>query len=131
MDLVRKDDEALVKLENAAIERSKAVDSAVLGKYSIWRKENENENSDSTVRLMRDQIIMARVYSVLAKSKNKHGLYQELQSRIKESHRAVGEATADADLHRRCAASEVLLLLISYSITLFLSFHKYATLQCT
>uniref|UniRef100_A0A453LEG8 Hexosyltransferase n=1 Tax=Aegilops tauschii subsp. strangulata TaxID=200361 RepID=A0A453LEG8_AEGTS len=49
---------------------------------------------------MRDQIIMARVYSVLAKSKNKHGLYQELQSRIKESHRAVGEATADAELHR-------------------------------
>uniref|UniRef100_A0A0E0QU88 Protein kinase domain-containing protein n=1 Tax=Oryza rufipogon TaxID=4529 RepID=A0A0E0QU88_ORYRU len=99
MDLVRKDDEARVKLENAAIERSKAVDSAVLGKYSIWRKENENENSDSTVRLMRDQIIMARVYSVLAKSKNKNDLYQELQTRIKESQRAVGEATADSDLH--------------------------------
>lgn len=99
MDLVRKDDEARVKLENAAIERSKAVDSAVLGKYSIWRKESENENSDSTVRLMRDQIIMARVYSVLAKSKNKHDLYQELQTRIKESQRAVGEANADADLH--------------------------------
>uniref|UniRef100_A0A0E0EU62 Hexosyltransferase n=1 Tax=Oryza meridionalis TaxID=40149 RepID=A0A0E0EU62_9ORYZ len=99
MDLVRKDDEACVKLENAAIERSKAVDSAVLGKYSIWRKENENENSDSTVRLMRDQIIMARVYSVLAKSKNKNDLYQELQTRIKESQRAVGEATTDSDLH--------------------------------
>jgi alpha-1,4-galacturonosyltransferase len=71
MDLVSKDDEARVKLENAAIERSKAVDSAVLGKCSIWRKEkekeNENENSDSTVRLMRDQLIMARVYSALAK----------------------------------------------------------------
>jgi alpha-1,4-galacturonosyltransferase len=67
MDLVSKDDEARVKLENAAIERSKAVDSAVLGKCSIWRKEkeNENENSDSTVRLMRDQLIMA--YSALAK----------------------------------------------------------------
>ncbi|KAF8700979.1 hypothetical protein HU200_033870 [Digitaria exilis] len=100
MELVRKDDEARVKLENAAIERSKAVDSAVLGKYSIWRKENENENSDSTVRLMRDQIIMARVYSALAKSKNKSGLFQELQTRIKESQRAVGEAAADADLHR-------------------------------
>ncbi|KAK3132840.1 hypothetical protein QOZ80_6AG0528440 [Eleusine coracana subsp. coracana] len=100
MDLVHKDDEARVKLENAAIERSKAVDSAVLGKYSIWRKENENENSDSTVRLMRDQLIMARVYSALAKSKNKTDLYQELQTRIKESHRAVGEATTDADLHR-------------------------------
>jgi alpha-1,4-galacturonosyltransferase len=67
MDLISKDDEARVKLENAAIERSKAVDSAVLGKCSIWRKENENENSDSTVRLMRDQLIMARVYSALAK----------------------------------------------------------------
>ncbi|CAD6218415.1 unnamed protein product [Miscanthus lutarioriparius] len=99
MDLVHKDDEARVKLENAAIERSKAVDSAVLGKYSIWRKENENENSDSTVRLMRDQIIMARVYSALAKSKNKNDLYQKLQTRIKESQWAVGEASADADLH--------------------------------
>jgi alpha-1,4-galacturonosyltransferase len=50
---------------------------------------------------MRDQIIMARVYSVLAKSKNKNDLYQELQTRIKESQRAVGEATADSDLHHR------------------------------
>jgi hypothetical protein len=113
MDLVSKDDEARVKLENAAIERSKAVDSAVLGKYSIWRKENENENSDSTVRLMRDQLIMARVYSALAKSKNKSELYQELQTQIKESHRAVGEANADADLRHRCASA--LLHIFSYS----------------
>jgi alpha-1,4-galacturonosyltransferase len=111
MELVRKDDEARVKLENAAIERSKAVDSAVLGKYSIWRKENENENSDSTVRLMRDQLIMARVYSALAKSKNKSGLFHELQTRIKESQRAVGEAAADADLHRRCELGSLLSLL--------------------
>ncbi|KAI8545252.1 hypothetical protein RHMOL_Rhmol07G0026800 [Rhododendron molle] len=55
--LLKQDDEVIVKLENAAIERSKSVDSAVLGKYSIWRKENENENPDTTVRLMRDQII--------------------------------------------------------------------------
>ncbi|XP_073102748.1 polygalacturonate 4-alpha-galacturonosyltransferase [Elaeis guineensis] len=100
IELVQQDDEALVKLENAAIERSKAVDSAVLGKYSIWRRENENENSDSTVRLMRDQMIMARVYSVIAKSKNKLDLYQELLMRLKESQRAVGEANADADLHQ-------------------------------
>lgn len=101
MELVQQDDEALVKLENAAIEHSKAVDSAILGKYSIWRRDNENENSDSTVRLMRDQIIMARVYMVIAKSKNRLDLYQELLTRIKESQRAVGEANADSDLHRR------------------------------
>lgn len=98
-DLVQRDDEAIVKLENAAIERSKSVDSAVLGKYSIWRKENENDNSDSTVRLMRDQMIMARVYLSIAKMKNKPDLLQELQSRLKESQRALGDTTADADLH--------------------------------
>lgn len=100
-DLVQQDDEAIVKLENAAIERSKSVDSAVLGKYSIWRKENENDNSDSTVRLMRDQMIMARVYLSIAKMKNKPDLQQELQSRLKESQRALGDTAADADLHHR------------------------------
>ncbi|XP_045794709.1 polygalacturonate 4-alpha-galacturonosyltransferase-like isoform X2 [Trifolium pratense] len=98
-ELVKQDDEVIVKLEDLAIERSKSVDSAVLGKYNIWRKENENENADSTVRLMRDQIIMARVYLSIAKMKNKLDLYQELQTRLKESQRALGEATTDADLH--------------------------------
>lgn len=98
-DLVRQDNEVILKLENAAIERSKSVDSAVLGKYSIWRKENENENSDSTVRLMRDQMIMARVYISIANMKNKLDLHKELQVRLKESQRALGEATADSDLH--------------------------------
>lgn len=99
--LVRQDNEVIVKLENVAIEHSKSVDSAVLGKYNIWRKEIDNENADSTVRLMRDQIIMARVYLSIAKMKNKHELYVELQSRLKESQHALGEATSDADLHHR------------------------------
>ncbi|CAI9764819.1 unnamed protein product [Fraxinus pennsylvanica] len=98
-DLVKLDDEVTVKLENASIERSKSVDSAVLGKYSIWRKENENENPDSTVRLMRDQMIMARVYISLSRIKHKTDLANELQNQIKESQRALGEATADSDLH--------------------------------
>ncbi|KAK0582937.1 hypothetical protein LWI29_031304 [Acer saccharum] len=102
--LVHQDDEAVVKLENAAIERSKSVDSAVLGKYSIWRKENENENFDNTVRLMRDQMIMARVYLSIANMRNKLDLQQELRVRLKESQRALGDAMADADLHH--SASE-------------------------
>ena len=100
-ELVQQDDEATVKLENAAIQRSKAVDSAVLGKYNIWRKENENDNSDSTVRLMRDQIIMVKVYVSIAKLKNKLDLQRELQIRLKESQRTLGESTADADLPHR------------------------------
>lgn len=106
--MTRHDDESIVKLESAAIERSKSVDSAVLGKYSIWRKENENENSDSTVRLMRDQIIMARVYLSIAKMKNKPDLYEQLQIRLRESQRALGEATADADLPKRYHVLECL-----------------------
>ncbi|KAL1161941.1 hypothetical protein V6Z11_A07G168400 [Gossypium hirsutum] len=96
--LVQKDDEATVKLENAAIERSKAVDSAVLGKYNMWRKEIDNENSDSTVRLMSDQIILAKVYIIIASMKNKLDLRKELQIRLKESLHALGESTTDADL---------------------------------
>lgn len=104
-ELVQQDDEAIVKLENAAIERSKSVDSSVLGKYSIWRKENENENSDSTVRLMRDQNIMAKVYMSIAKMKNKLDLRRELEMRVKESQRSLGEAGSDADLPHRLAPS--------------------------
>ncbi|XP_050237525.1 polygalacturonate 4-alpha-galacturonosyltransferase [Mercurialis annua] len=99
-DLMRQDNEVILKLENAAIERTKLVDSAYLGKYSIWRKDNENENPDVTIRLMRDQMIMARVYIGIAKMKEKLDLHQELQARLKESQRVVGEATADADLQR-------------------------------
>ncbi|XP_047954561.1 polygalacturonate 4-alpha-galacturonosyltransferase-like isoform X1 [Salvia hispanica] len=98
-DLVKPDDEVTVKLENAAIERSKSVDSAVLGKYSIWRKENDNENTDSTVRLIRDQLIMARVYTSLARMKNKTDLANELQNRLKESQRSLGDASVDSDLY--------------------------------
>ncbi|KAL8119152.1 hypothetical protein AgCh_016603 [Apium graveolens] len=99
-DLVKQDDAVNVKLENAAIERSKSVDSAVLGKYNIWRRENENENSDSTVRLVRDQIIMARVYLSIATMKNQTNLARELQNRLKESQHTLGDATSDSDLSR-------------------------------
>lgn len=99
-DLMKQEDNVTLMLENAAIERSKSVDSAVLGKYSIWRKETDNENVDSTVRLMRDQIIMARVYFSIATMKNKTNMAHELQNRIKESRRALGDATTDNDLNR-------------------------------
>ncbi|KAL9271537.1 Polygalacturonate 4-alpha-galacturonosyltransferase-like protein [Drosera capensis] len=96
--LLKLNDDAVLRLENEAIEGSKSVYSAILGKYNIWRKKNENDNSDSAVRLMRDQIIMAKVYLGLAKMKNKTDLFQELQIKLKESQRALGEATNDSDL---------------------------------
>ncbi|MED6157917.1 hypothetical protein PIB30_027846 [Stylosanthes scabra] len=103
-ELLKLNDEVIAKLENAAIERSRSVESAVLGKYSIWRKEVEYENAESTVRLMRDQNVKARVYLSIAKMKNKLELFQELQTRLKESKGALGDATSDADLNRRLLA---------------------------
>jgi alpha-1,4-galacturonosyltransferase len=131
MEVVQQDDEALVKLENIGIERSKVVDSAMLGKYSIWRRENENEKADSRVRLMRDQMIMARIYSFLAKSRDKLDLYQELLARLNESQRSLGEATADAELSKRWCLLELsrpkfLVLLISLSLLI----HLFFNLQC-
>ncbi|GMI66900.1 galacturonosyltransferase 1 [Hibiscus trionum] len=99
-EFVQQDEKVTVKLENSAIQRSKAVDSAVLGKYNIWRRENENDKPDSTVRLMRDQIIMANVYVSIAKLKNKLDLQQELQIRLKEIQRDLGESTSVSDLPR-------------------------------
>ncbi|KAH9315425.1 hypothetical protein KI387_024052, partial [Taxus chinensis] len=98
-ELIQQDEEETIKLENAAISRSKEVDSAVLGKYSIWRRDNENENSDSTVRLMRDQLIMARVYSSIARARNNLDICHNLTLQIKESQHALGEANTDSDLH--------------------------------
>ncbi|KAL0369095.1 UNVERIFIED_CONTAM: Polygalacturonate 4-alpha-galacturonosyltransferase [Sesamum calycinum] len=100
VDSVKQDYDVTVKLENEPIQRSKSVDSAVLGKYSLWRKQNENENSDSNVRTIQDQMIMARVYISLAITKKQLDLVHELQNRLRDSQRSLGEATTDAHLHR-------------------------------
>ncbi|KAG5248188.1 galacturonosyltransferase [Salix suchowensis] len=67
---------------------SKSLDTSSKGKYSIWRRDFDSPNSDSTLKLMRDQIIMAKAYANIAKSNNS-----------RESQLAIGEAMSDAELH--------------------------------
>lgn len=86
------------RIVSEAIERSKEFDTTIKGKYSMWRKEYENPNSDSTLKLMRDQIIMAKAYSNIAKSKNKTALYNALVKHSRDSKLAIGEANSDAEL---------------------------------
>ncbi|KAL8099903.1 hypothetical protein AgCh_032237 [Apium graveolens] len=102
-DWVKQDDEVTLNLENDAIERSKSVDSAVLGKYNLWRKENENDNSDFTFRLIHDEIIMARVYISIVTMKNHNDLAGELQNRLKESQHSLRDASSDSDLNPSAA----------------------------
>jgi len=96
--LVQQNKETENHIVSAAIERSKVFDTTIKGKYSIWRKEYENPNSDSTLKLMRDQIIMAKAYSNIAKSMNKTVLYEALVKHSRDSQLAIGDARSDAEL---------------------------------
>ncbi|XVF01620.1 hypothetical protein REPUB_Repub04eG0104300 [Reevesia pubescens] len=99
-ELVRQDKEADKLMQaTAAIENLKNMDTFVKGKYSIWRRDLENPNSDSTLKLMRDQIIMAKAYANIAKSNNQTILYDSLLKHVGESLHVIGEANSDAELH--------------------------------
>lgn len=100
-ELIKQDKEIENQMQEAAIKRARELDTNIKGKFSIWRKEYENPNSDSTVKLMRDQIIMAKAYATIAKAKNETLLYNSLIKQSRESQLAVGEATNDAELHPR------------------------------
>nr|XP_043608054.1 probable galacturonosyltransferase 3 isoform X2 [Erigeron canadensis] len=86
------------QMQEAAIERSKTFDTSIRARYSIWRKEYENPNSDSTVKLMRDQIIMAKAYASIAKAKNEKAIYDSLIEHSKRSQQAIEKATFDSEL---------------------------------
>ncbi|KAK1273374.1 putative galacturonosyltransferase 3 [Acorus gramineus] len=84
--------------EEEAIEHAKQFKNTGKGKYSIWRREYENPQSDSTLKLMKDQIILAKVYASIALSKNQNDIYGSLRKQIKESQHAIGEGNSDAEL---------------------------------
>ncbi|KAF5443711.1 hypothetical protein F2P56_036246 [Juglans regia] len=97
--LIQQNKETDYQMAAAAVERSKSLDTTVKGKYSIWRRDYDNPNSDSTLKLMRDQIVMAKAYAYIAKSKNESNLYNSLTQHSRESQRAIGEANSDTELH--------------------------------
>lgn len=107
----------------AAVERSKNLDTTVKGKYSIWRRDYDNPNSDSTLKLMRDQLIMAKAYANIAKSKNESSLYNSLMKHSRESQHAIGEANSDAELHPRYCNS--LSTILDTGFMLGLGFHAH------
>ncbi|KAG5027742.1 hypothetical protein JHK87_011256 [Glycine soja] len=98
-ELTREDKENDDHIVSAAIEHTEGFDTTIKGKYGIWRREYENPNSDSTLKLMQDQIIMAKAYANIAKSKNKTVLYEALIKHSRDSQQAIGEASSDTELH--------------------------------
>lgn len=112
-DLIKQDKEIENQMQEEAIKRARELDTNIKGKYSIWRKEYENPNADSTVKLIRDQIIMAKAYATIAMAKNETVLYNSLIEQSRESQLAIGEATNDVELLPRFC--DVKCLLIRFS----------------
>lgn len=96
--LIQQDEEQSKKLEAEAIERAKEVEGGVIGTYTLWRPEWESGNQDSMVRLMRDQLIMARAYVNIAGNHNNSRLVRDFKFRIKENMKVLEDATMDAEL---------------------------------
>lgn len=100
-ELLQNDEESEKLIQAAAVERSRQLDTTVQGKYSVWRREYSNPNSDSLLKLMKDQVIMAKAYASVARAKKENTLYNSLKICIKKNQNALGEALSDAELHPR------------------------------
>lgn len=96
--LVQYDKEQIRKLEDEAIEKSKVVANNITGKYSAWRRDPDYENPDALARLMRDQLIMARVYAYIAQSQSHFELVRDLKHQIKEHIFTLDDVTSDIEL---------------------------------
>ena len=78
---------------------------------SAWKRDSESENSDALVRLMRDQLIMARAYANIAQGQGHFDLVRDLKLRIKEHTSIVGDANLDAELPAGYFLGPVLLVI--------------------
>lgn len=116
MDLIQQDKETDEQMQEAAIEKSMSFENSVIGKYSIWRRDYESPNADAILKLMRDQIIMAKAYANIAKSKNATNLYVFLMQQCGENQRVIGKATSDADLPPRYFFTILLSVWISETV---------------
>lgn len=99
--LIQQDKDSEDKMQAVALEKAKGFEPRVKGKYSIWRKDYESLNPDTTLKLIRDQIILAKAYANIAKSMNDSDLYSNLIKQCRESQNAIGEAKSDSELHPR------------------------------
>lgn len=90
--------EADEKLKGKAGRGSASEPAIALNRYSIWRREDEKIGGDQMVRLIQDQLIMARAYMAIAQQHGDSKLAKELKNRIKDSTKSLGEATTDAEL---------------------------------
>lgn len=95
-------DDTIQKFEKAAIVRSRSVDTAPLGNYTIWKNEyRKGKTFEDILHLMQDQIIMARVYTTIAKMTNNLALHEELETQLAKLALMEEEESTDIDKQQR------------------------------
>lgn len=68
------------------------------------RAEKQNEQTvlpDARVRLLKDQLIQGKVYLSLSGTRNNPHFIRELRLRMKETQKALGDATKDSELPKK------------------------------
>lgn len=100
-DLLQMDKKVELEMQNAATNSSRNFDNKVRGSYNIWKQEFHHTNTDSTLRLMKDQIIMAKLYATMALSQKERNMYALLMKCIEESQTAIGDALMDSEIDSR------------------------------
>ncbi|XP_052169540.1 probable galacturonosyltransferase 3 [Oryza glaberrima] len=97
-ELLQVDKEAELHMRNVATNRSRNFSNKVRASYNIWRLQFHHTNTDSTLRLMKHQIIMAKVYATIAHSQKQPDMYALLMKCIKLCQEAIGDAHMDYEL---------------------------------
>lgn len=100
-ELIHMHEDVDLKMQMEAIERSKTFDVTGGGKYNKLRREFYDGLADRLLKYMKDQAILARVYSSIARSDgNARYLSDKLNAKIKLFGSIIGEATSDRELKK-------------------------------
>ncbi|XP_019705550.2 probable galacturonosyltransferase 3 [Elaeis guineensis] len=99
-ELIQLSKDAELRMKIATVDHSLHFNNTLRRHYSIWRRDHRNHDRDSTLKLMKDQIIMAKVYASIARSMKNLDLFGYLMNRIKENQNAIREANSDAELQK-------------------------------
>ncbi|CAH2057733.1 unnamed protein product [Thlaspi arvense] len=85
------------EFEKEALQRSRSVDTAAPGNYTIWKNEyRKGKSFEDMLLLLKDQTTMARVYTTIAKMTNNLALHEELETQLAKLE-SMEEVLSDVD----------------------------------
>jgi hypothetical protein len=121
------------RLEADAFQRTKELEQGILDEYSASQQQKgKTKSSDSRIRLMRDQLIMARAYTYLAQATNHVRLVHDLKFRIKDYQKTLADCNLDSELPRGLVFLSIQSYILSMECTdTFLSVVGFLRLEKT